>query len=579
MSTRSLVLSCVLGFLTACGQLSVQAEPPEGPVPADAVHAEIVTPTAPADVLPRQALTEQLLYQFLVAEVAGQRGDLALSSEAYLDLARETRDPRVARRATEIAVFAKRFDVALEAAKIWLEVDPSSSRARHAIAHLFVNAGQLAAAKGHLVALLATEPNPGQGLLRLNAVFAKQDRRAALQLIKELAAPYSELPEAHFAIAQAALAAGRPEEAVAALREAERRKPGWEPGALLEGQIQLRTSKANALTFYGGFLDRYPASRDVRLAYARLLVSDNQYPAALTEFQRLRDDFPNNPEVSFAVGLLSLQLNRPEDAEKNLERAIAEGYRDPDAVRYYLGQSAERRKSPETAMAEYAQVGRGDHFVSAQTRYAALLANAKGLKEARAHLQGLTFSNPQEKAAIVQIEANMLRDAALFSEAFEVLTAALNDEPESVDLLYDHAMAAEKINRLDLLEKDLRFVIKLKPDHAHAYNALGYTLADRTDRLPEALALLEKALQFAPDDPFILDSMGWVQYRLGSLPTAVKYLERAYTLRPDPEIAAHLGEVMWAQGNRSGASDLWRSALRDNPQNEVLQGVIKKFSP
>jgi tetratricopeptide (TPR) repeat protein len=208
-----------------------------------------------------------------------------------------------------------------------------------------------------------------------------------------------------------------------------------------------------------------------------------------------------------------------------------------------------------------------------------VLAKQGKLDEARKHLRDLEARNPDQQVQITQAEAQLLRDAGDYKEAFDLLGRALQKMPDSPDLLYDHAMAAEKVNRIDVLEQNLRKLITIRPDYAHAYNALGYTLADRNERLDEAHALIEKALKLSPDDAFIMDSMGWVLYRMGRNREALDVLQRAYALRPDADIAAHLGEVLWADGREGEARKIWSDALKEHAQNEALQNTIKRFAP
>lgn len=339
-----------------------------------------------------------------------------------------------------------------------------------------------------------------------------------------------------------------------------------------------RSSNAEALAYFSDYLKEYPRAMDVRLNYARLLVTDKKYPEARSEFEKLLKEFPNNPDVIMAVGLLSLQLNDFDAAETQLLHALDANYKDPDAVRYYLGQTNEERKRYDQAFKWYGSVGEGEQYVPARTRYANLLAKQGKLAEARKYLQEAA-QNSQQRVQFAQAEAQLLRDASDYRGAFDVLGQALEKNPNSADLLYDQAMAAEKIERLDVAESNLRKVIKMKPDYAHAYNALGYTFADRNTRLPEAYSLIEQALKLAPDDAFIIDSMGWVLYRMGQNDASVTFLKRAFELRPDAEIAAHLGEVLWEMGQRDEARKVWKSALKDNPGNDVLTATMKKFSP
>ncbi len=562
----------VAALLTACAQLPKEAPSPEVPAPVT-----VIKPKSP--VLPDQVLTEQILYEFLVAEVAGQRGKLDISTQAYLDLARHTRDPRVAQRATEVALFARAADQALEAATLWQQLDPESMQARQSSAALLVNSGKLEEARPNLEKLIAGEgDSAGAGFMHLNSLLARQaDKEAVLKLVRELAAPYPNIPEGYYAVAQAAANAGHEDQADAAIQEAFRLRPGWEPAALFRAQMLQSTSVEGAVSFLRDFLKANPQAHDVRLAFARFLVSDKQYEAAREQFQRLLADSPDNIEVIMAVGLLSLQLNDLDAAEMHFKRALELGYKDENVVRMYLGQINEARQRYDEAATWYGNVSMSEQYLPAQVRLAALLARQGKLDEARKNLQELPTQNNQQRVGLIQAEAELLREAKLYQEVYDLLTRSLEKLPNYPELLYDHGMAAEKLDKLAVMEQDLRKLIQLKPDHAHAYNALGYTLADRTNRLEEAKQLVEQALKLSPDDPFIMDSMGWVFYRMGKLPDALDFLKRAFERRADPEIAAHLGEVLWVQGNRDEADKLWSTAIKRNPENEALIAVIKKF--
>jgi tetratricopeptide (TPR) repeat protein len=290
-------------------------------------------------------------------------------------------------------------------------------------------------------------------------------------------------------------------------------------------------------------------------------------------------EFPDNADVTMAVALLAMQANDYDAAEKQLKRALEIQYKDPDAVRLYLGQVNEERKRFDEALKWYGAVGPGEQYINAQARYAGVLAKQGRLADARQHLQQVSPQNNQQRVQLTQAEANLLREAMAYKEAFDLLGRALDRAPDNPDLLYDHAMAAEKVSRYDVLEGNLRKLIKMRPDHAHAYNALGYTFADRNERLGEARELIETALKLAPEDPFIMDSMGWVLYRQGQTKEGLGYLQRAYALRPDPEIAAHLGELLWVEGEREQAEKIWSEVLKEHPKNEVLQKTIKRFLP
>jgi len=529
--------------------------------------------------LPKQDLTEALLYEYLLAEIAGQRGAVGLSAQAYADLAKHTRDPRIAKRAAEVALYARMPAAAIDAARIWHETEPSSLQALQALTSLLIGAKREEEALPYLQKLLEGDDS-GAGFLQLARLFANnQDKALTLKLVQQLAQPYPGTAQAHFAVAQAAVGAGQNELALAEVRAAAKLQPDWDLPVLLEAQLLQRQSNTLALQRLAAFLERHPIARDVRMSYARALVADKKYTEARGEFQTLLKDFPDNADVVFAVGVLSLQLQDYAQAQANFKRLLLLPYRDKNTVRMYLGQIAEEQKDYPEALRWYDEVAGGESHLRAQIRHALVLSKQGRLDAARAYLQQVEVEGESAKVQLLLTEAQMLRDAKQPRVAFDLIGNALQSMPDQPELLYDYAMLAEKLDRVDVLETSLTKLIKLKPDHAHAYNALGYSLAERNLRLPEAQELIEKALQLSPEDPFIMDSMGWVLYRAGKSEQALGYLRKAYATRPDPEIAAHLGEVLWVAGEHGEAEKVWLDATKKTPDNDALNSTIKRFKP
>lgn len=526
----------------------------------------------------RDAPVEQI-YEYLKAEVATQRGDLQTALQIYTRIARETRDPAVARRAVEAAVRARAYPQALEASALLLEVEPDSGLAREIVASLLANEGSLPKAQATLGALLEKSPERAALLTQLSHLFSKfTDKPAVLEATVAVAQPYQQLPEAHYAIGVAALLAGKHEQAVAESARALEMRPGWEQAAVLQAQVLRKSAPDKVIPYYQAFLEKHPDSREVRSQLGRELAGDRKLAESREQFRAVEKLSPRDPQAPYAVGLLSLQLEDYVDAEAAFQRALNLGHKETGAIYLSLGQAAEGQKKIDEAIAYYRKVESGD-WVRAQLKIATLLARQQGLAAGREYLQRMEPRTPDDKIQMIQVEAQLLRDAKQWKETFEMLSAAVKENPDSFELLYDRAMAAEKVDRLDVAEADLRRVIKMKPDYAHAYNALGYTLAEKTNRLAEAKTLIEQALKLAPDDPFIQDSLGWVYYRQGNLDEALKVLQSAYGARPDPEIAAHLGEVLWKIGQREEAAKVWRTALAENPEHETLLAVIQKYKP
>ncbi len=526
-------------------------------------------------------LNAPTLYEFLLGEIALQRGDAALAAQTYLDLAKRTRDPRVARRAVEVATQARQPELAIEAAKTWQEIEPRSPQALQVVAALLVSAKRVDEAEPYLVKLLTAEGvSLENGFMQLNRLLSgNPDKAANLRVVKSLAARYPQLAQAHFAVAQAAFAAGADDAAIASIHRAQALRPDWELAAVFEAQVLQKRSPAEAAKRLGEFVEKNPGSREARLNYARALVLDKRYPEARKQLEAVLARNPGNAEVVYAVGLLAFQLKDYVVAEENMKRLLGMRYRDPDGVRFLLGQIAEEQKHWPDAIKWYEQIQEGEQALPARMRTANALAKQGKLEEAREFLRRVAADNPGEEVQLTVAEAQLLREANRPGDAFALLGDALAKEPEQPDLLYDFALTAEKLERYDVLESNLRKLIQVRPDHAHAYNALGYSFAERNTRLAEARKLIEKALELAPEDFFIIDSLGWVQYREGDLKAAADTLRRAYSGRPDAEIGAHLGEVLWMMGRRDEADRVWQESLKTAPDNETLLKTIKRLRP
>jgi len=532
--------------------------------------------------LPAQALTEQILFMLLLAEVAGARGEVAVSVEAYIELVRITRDPRIAKRATEIALFARDIGAATEAARLWAEVDPASDEAQRVLAGVLASSGErLNEVQIQLARILALSPEQlEQNLLGLNRALARlPDKQIVRSIVFRLTEPYLDQAAAHFARAQAEAGVEDGFGALVAIEEALGIRPDWVPAIQFKTQLLVQLDALDqALDFLQDYLQRHPDAPQIRLAYARTLVTAQQYEAARTEFRRLLDAEPSDRDLMYAVALVSSQIDDYDTAEKLFERALEAGHPEANNIRMNLGNIAERGERPDEALAWYRAVAGGRNHLDAQVRIALVLARQGEVEDARRHLRSVA-AEPEERTRLFLAEILVLRNAGRYADALQVADEALQDDPESSELLYESAMLAERLDRLNVMESRLRRLIALEPDHAHAHNALGYTLADRGLRLEEAEWLIARALELSPDDPFILDSMGWVRFRRNDPEQALAHLERAYAIQPDPEIAAHLGEVLWSLDRRDEAMRIWQEALQKNPDNEALGKTIRRFHP
>jgi tetratricopeptide (TPR) repeat protein len=573
-------------LLTACAQApKYPAGHPTGQAPDQASEQESATsdeqPATSTMVLPDVELSSELLYEFLLSEIAGQRGEAGLAVAASADLAQKTRDPRIAMRAVQMALQTGQLDKAIEPLRIWLEADPDSLMAKRMLSSVLLRTGRLDEARGEFVGVLkAEEPEVGQTLMQIYQVLAAYpDKLAALQLMRDLASPYPDAVEGRWSVAQLARAAGDDELALSEVRQARKLHPEWDMAASLEAQLLHKKDPQQGMEVLRRYLGKYPEAREIRLQYARALLEQKQYEQARDQFQKLADENPENPDMAYAIALISMQLKDLPRAEEQLKQALGKGKKDQDTVQYYLGQLAEARESSADAINYYRQVKGGEYFFSAQIRVAYLMSKQGRHAEARQQLHQAQPADDQQRVQLLLVEAHLLREAKQFAEAYQFLQQSLEKFPDHPELLYETAMMADRNGKLVVFEQLIRKLIKIEPDHAHAYNALGYSLLERNERIPEALELVKKALQLAPDDAAIIDSVGWGYFRSGNLDESVKLLRQAFAANPDPEIAAHLGEALWARGDRDEARKIWQDTLKANPEDTVLPAVMKRLMP
>ena len=567
MASKSWWLVALAALALASGPLRAEEDEPEADEAAQSADAEEGTTAA------------ESVFEFLVAEMAAQRGDTEGALAVYNRMARELRDPQIARRAVELAIRTRSFAPALQSAALLLELEPDSALAREIIAAVIANEGDLAKARDTVAGLIDKSGNRGGLLMQLSHLFSKfPDKAKVLETIQAIAERHAQMPESHYAVGFAALVANRPELANAEATRSLEAKPGWDQAAILKAQILRKSSPQEVIPFYQAFIAEHPTSFEVRMQLGRELAGDRKLAEARDQFRLAEKISPKDAQAPYAVGLLSLQLEEYAEAQGAFTRSLRLGYREAAAIYLGLGQAEEGLKHVDEAIAWYQKVESGD-WVRAQLKIATLIARQQGLAAGREYLQRIQPRSEDDRVQMIQVEAQLLREAKAWRETYDMLSKAVDAHPESFELLYDRAMAAERVDKVDVLEADLRRVIKMKPDYAHAYNALGYTLADRTNRLEEARELIDKAHRLSPEDPFILDSLGWVSYRLGNTADALRHLHLAYSMRPDPEIAAHLGEVLWKSGQRDEAQKIWRAALTDNPNHETLLAVIQKYRP
>lgn len=574
-ATTRLLLTATVLTLAGCSAAPTQptAEQPTEPPAQD--QAEPAT-------LPGAELSAGLLYKLLVAEFAVQEGQLRLSADAYLKSAEESGDPRLARRATQTAVYARDTAAALAAANLWVELDPENIDARQSLAALLVRSGQNEEAMPHMEKLIAFSPEGKRGhgyLMVANLLTRSDDPQLALQQMAQLTAPYRGDPEALYAHARLANQLEQNEQARNLLKELLQKSPNHTDGLILQARVLHKLGEEErALQSLKRALKQNPDNDQMRLTYARMLVDAQHLEEARKQFRTLNRRLPENSDVIYALGLLALEAGDVRDAEPYFMDLVRLGERDEEA-RFALGQIAWLRKQPKEAVDWYRSVPRGERYMEAQLQAAQIIASEEGIDPALDYLRQLPLISTEERIARYMAEAELLVSQQRTDEAMAVYDNALQEFDDNPELLYARALTGEKIDRLDILERDLKRILELDPDNVQTLNALGYTLADKTDRFEEAYRYIERAYTLRPDDPAILDSMGWVLYRLGRTDEAIDYLRQAADKLRDGEIAAHLGEVLWTSGNKEEARKVWGEAKEFAPENAVLQETLQRFNP
>jgi len=564
--------------LALCGATFAAEPAPAKPAPKPAYKRSLAPRTASQggeDVLGRA------VYQALLGDFALREGDLELAASAWGDLALRTRDPQVLARAIEVLGFARKYDMATELADLWVQLEPESVKARQARSALAVQASRLDELAPQISALLAQDAQAlPANLLHLNRLLSRHtDKNAVQKLVDRVTQPYAHLPEARYTMAQAAANAGDDLRAQQEISQALLLRSDWDQAAVLRAQIMARQGNRPAIEGLQAFLGAHPEAREARLTLARLLITEKRYDESRLQFERLLQGAPDSHELLYPLAMLSLQQGDAAQSRRLLQRLLETDFPDKSAVHYFLGQLDEEAKQSEAALAHYAQVQSGEQYLTARTRAALLLQKQGQVDEARTLLQRSTAATPVEQVQLLLAESLLLREANRTEEAWQLLEASLLKHPDNPELLYEAALMAERQGKPEVLEKHLERLLKLKPDHAHALNALAYSWAERNIRLKEAEKLVAKALRLAPGDAYIMDSQGWVFFRQGRLKESLAVLQKAYEIKRDGEIAAHLGELLWQMERKDEARRILLEAAREHPDNDVLSALIKKLLP
>jgi tetratricopeptide (TPR) repeat protein len=568
---------------------------------AGAAGAQATPPATEPEPPKNSAMDDRLFYQLLIGELALTQGDLATAYNWLLDAARRTRDEGLFRRTVDVAIQARNGDQALAATRAWRLARPDSLDALRLQVQLLMGTGRAAEVTEPLRSLVNETPLAERGgLIAALPRFLQRadDPRLVAQLMEDVLKPHRERPETAVAsrVAQgrAWLDAKDPARALALVREAQALELAAPGPALLA--LEMMRSHPEAEALLQAHLAGPGAEPLVRQAYARVLTQSQRYADAIRQLEAAVKAQPEEPGPWLTLGALHLELKHPREGEAALLRfvelatppagATPEQNTDNDGGQpsdrlvqawLMLAQAAEMRGDFKAAEGWLARIADPERALEVQTRRATILAREGRVREARALIRALPEKDADDQRAKFAAEAGVLREVKRWKDAYEVLGQALERFADDTELLYEQAMMAEKLDRLADMERLLRRVITLKPDNAHAHNALGYSLADRGQRLPEARALIARALELAPGDPFITDSLGWVEFRLGNRDEALRLLRQAFAARPDTEIGAHLGEVLWSLGQRDEARKVWRDSRNRDAANEVLRETLSRL--
>ncbi|QHE88960.1 tetratricopeptide repeat protein [Hydrogenophaga sp. BPS33] len=540
-------------------------------------------------------LNAPLLYQLLLGELNVSAGEPGTGYSLILDAARKEKNPELYRRAVDVALQARSGEAALTAARAWADELPASSEGNRFVLQILLALNRVSESGPVLQKILQNAPAGGRNDI-INAIpqtYARiTDKALTATVVRNALEPWLKQP-AHAAAAWTTvgrldLEQDRLPQALVAAREGHTIEPASPFPALLALELMERGQpEAEAVVRQQQAVQKVPSNTNtaVALSYARILIDQHRNGEARAQLQTLTSRQSELADPWLLLGTLQAQDNDLPGASASLEKYMAMARKSSDErsarglTQAYLlmAQIAEKQKDFPAANAWLDRIENADDIMAAQLRRASLLARQGQMAQARTLLRNQPDRRPEDARLKLVAEAQLLRDFKQWQQSYEVYSEASARFPNDTDLLYDQAMMAEKAGKLADMERLLRQLIAAKPDYHHAYNALGYSLADRNLRLPEAKQLIEKAVELEPGDAYIQDSLGWVEFRMGNTARALSILQAAYSKRPDPEIAAHLGEVLWAGGQREQALKIWREGLLMSADNETLQGTLKRL--
>ena len=549
---------------------------------ADSDTTEVVENTTAAEPSIEEQyrpIPADTLYSLLVAEIAGQRQRYDISLYHYMNQARRTQDSDISERAARIAQYIGSAELAEEALEIWLQNEPDDPAAHQAAAQLAMDSGDFAKAMMHMEKLLVLADISQFDYLAANAARQPQEKKQQLlQAMQQLSIQHPDnanLLQAQSIIEQQL---GEFDQALLHTNQAIKLKDDFSSAKIQKARLLAQMKRLDeAIEWLDELEQELPQHKGVAVLKARLLLQQRRMDDALQAFSNLHNNFPEDMAILLSLALLEEELDKTDSASQHLQQLLEDKTHKNEA-HFYLGKIARESDNKALAIEHYQQVKGGREFLSAHLQAAELINETQSLDAARDYLNTLRGAYPQQTTPLIRIEVQLLTKAELKEDAMILLTQALSISPKDYDLLYTRAMLADQLDDLALLEKDLRFLISLKPDHAEALNALGYTLADRTDRWDEALPLVEKALSLSPDNPAIIDSLGWIYFRTGDFDRALPLLKQAFDILNDHEIAAHYGELLWITGDKQQAREVWQKGLEDKPDSDIIRRTLERLN-
>jgi len=523
------------------------------------------------------SVNTELLYVLLAAEIAGQRGRFDVALEGYLKAAQWSKNAKIAERASRIALFLKNPEDALKAVSLWVELDPENAAAHNAAALSYLLNGDQEKAVTHINRWLAlSEGNIDRSMIEVVKLLDKHSA-APLEIMHELSVSYGYRPAFLLGYALLALSRNHTEQALEYVDKALLIKPGWNKAQLLKARIVSKEGDDDVgKQALAELVANNPKDPELRFIFSQFLIKIGDYERARTELEHLIGLAPQRYDAQFSLARVHLKLN-DNAAARELFLKLSNVPEWRDQAYLFLGRLEADLGRSEAAVAWFDRISNGALKIDAELSAVLQLAKLNRNTEANDRLSQLRERFPDKAVRFYLIEAEILTNKKDYKGAFNVLGKALKANPEHAELLYSRALVAERMGRLDILEEDLKTVLSNNPNDVNALNALGYTLVDRTSRYEEAQKYLRRAMKLRPNDPVIIDSFGWLQFRLGNYEQALRYLRRAFEGNPDPEIAAHLGEALWISGRLVEAKGVWRKALQNEPTSEYLEKIKRRF--